>query len=96
MLLDNTSGTSNVLLNCEKCFASISLRECPDVGHTKADGVELEGVYPAGGNWRYHKIQCYMACNPTSFLPTPSGSSSTCFNSCPLNLFIYVLFPTWA
>lgn len=55
------------------CFAAIRLRECPDVGHTKAEGVELEGVYPAGGNWRYHQIQCYIAYNTIYLLPTYLG-----------------------
>ena len=55
------------------CFAAIRLRECPDVGHTKAEGVELEGVYPAGGNWRGHQIQCYIAYNTIYLLPTYLG-----------------------
>ena len=88
-----TSDTSNVLLDCEMYFAAIRLRECPNVEHTKAESVEVEGVYPTRGNWRYHKIQCYMAYNPIYLFPTSSGASSTGCNLGPLNLLIYVLFP---
>lgn len=91
--------TSNAFFDSDMCFAAIRLRECPDVGHTKAEGVELEGVYPAGGNWRYHQIKCYIAYNPIYLFPTylgpiePTlsctisiGRSSTGCNWGPLNL----------
>lgn len=67
-LFFNTGGTSIGKLDSEMCFAAIRPRECPGVGHTKAEGVELEGVYPAGGSWRYHKIQCYLFLGIQSYL----------------------------